>query len=35
LHKLSRQQFQPFIDRFADQLSSWKANLLTKAGRRI
>jgi hypothetical protein len=30
LHKLSRQQFQPFIDRIADQLSSWKADLLTK-----
>jgi hypothetical protein len=35
LHKLSRQHFQPFIDRFANQLSSWKADLLTKAGRRI
>jgi hypothetical protein len=35
LHKLSRQQFQPFIDRIADQLSSWKADLLTKAGRRV
>jgi hypothetical protein len=35
LHKLSRQHLQPFIDRFADQLSNWKADLLTKAGRRI
>jgi hypothetical protein len=32
LHKLSRQHFQPFTDRFANQLSSWKADLLTKQG---
>jgi hypothetical protein len=36
LHKLStRQQFQPFVERIADQLPNWKANLMTKAGRRI
>jgi hypothetical protein len=35
LHKLSRQHLQPFIDRIADQLSNWKADLLTKVGRRI
>jgi hypothetical protein len=34
LHKLSRQHLQPFIDRIVDQLSNWKADLLTKAGRR-
>jgi hypothetical protein len=34
LHKLSRQHLQPFIDKIADQLSNWKADLLTKAGRR-
>jgi hypothetical protein len=35
LHKLSRQQFQPFVDRIADQLSNWKADLLRKVGRRV
>jgi hypothetical protein len=35
LHKLSRQQFQPSINRIANQISSWKADLLTKAGRRV
>jgi hypothetical protein len=35
LHKLSRQQFQPFVERIADQLPNWKANLMSRAGRRI
>jgi hypothetical protein len=35
LHKLTRSQIQPIIDRIADQLLGWKADLLTKAGRRI
>jgi hypothetical protein len=26
---------QPYIDQIADQLQGWKANLLTKAGRRV
>jgi hypothetical protein len=35
LHKLSKQQFQPYVDRFADQLPNWIADLMTRAGRRI
>jgi hypothetical protein len=35
LHKLSKQQFQPYIDKFADHLPNWKADLMTRAGRRI
>jgi hypothetical protein len=35
LHKLSKQQFQPYVDRFADQLPNWKVDLMTRAGRRI
>jgi hypothetical protein len=35
LHKLSRHQFQPFVDRIADQLPNWKADLMSRAGRRI
>ncbi|WVZ85337.1 hypothetical protein U9M48_032277 [Paspalum notatum var. saurae] len=35
LKKLTKQQIQPIIDRIADQLPGWKADLLTKAGRRI
>jgi hypothetical protein len=35
LRKLTRAQIQPIIDRIADQLPCWKADLLTKAGRRI
>jgi hypothetical protein len=35
LHKLSKQHFQPYVDRFADQLPNWKADLMTRAGRRI
>ena len=35
LHKLSRQQFQPFVERIADQLPNWKADLMSRAGRRI
>ena len=34
LHKLTRAQIQPIIDKIADQLPRWKADLLTKAGRK-
>jgi hypothetical protein len=33
--KLTREQLQPIIDKIADQLPSWKADLLTKPGRKI
>jgi hypothetical protein len=35
MHKLTRAQVQPTIDRIADLLSGWKANLLSRARRRI
>ena len=35
LHKLTKQQLLPFIEKIADLLPSWKAELLNKAGRRI
>jgi hypothetical protein len=35
LKKLTRDQLQPFFDKIADQLPGWKADLLTKPGRRI
>jgi hypothetical protein len=35
LHKLTKQQFLPFIERIADLLPTWKEELLNKAGRRI
>ncbi|CAO2038521.1 unnamed protein product [Urochloa humidicola] len=35
LHKLTKEQIQPIIDRIADQLPGWKADLLTRAGRKI
>ena len=35
LQKLTRAQIQPLIDKIADQLPRWKADLLTKAGRKI
>jgi hypothetical protein len=35
LKKLTRDQLQPIIDRIADQLPGWKADLLTKPGRWI
>jgi hypothetical protein len=35
LKKLSRDQLQPIIDKIADQLPGWKADLLTKPGRKI
>ena len=31
--KLTKEQFQPIIDRIADQLPGWKADLMTRAGR--
>jgi hypothetical protein len=31
--KLTKDQFQPIIDKIADQLPRWKADLMTKAGR--
>jgi hypothetical protein len=33
LRKLSKEQFQPIIDRISDQLPGWKADLMTRAGR--
>lgn len=33
--KLTRSQIQPIIDKIADRLPGWKADLLTKAGRKI
>jgi len=35
LQKLKKAQIQPIIDKIADQLPGWKADLITKAGRRI
>jgi hypothetical protein len=35
LKKLGKQHLQPFIDKIANRLPSWKADLLTKAGRLI
>jgi hypothetical protein len=35
MHKLTRAQIQPIIDRIADLLPGWKADLLSRAGRRI
>jgi hypothetical protein len=35
LKKLTRDQLQPYIDKIADQLPGWKADLLTKPGRKI
>ena len=34
-HKLTKAQAQPIIERIADRLPSWKADLLTKAGRSV
>ena len=34
-HKLTKQQVQPIIEKNADRLPSWKADLLTKAGRMV
>lgn len=33
LRKLTKEQFQSVIDRIADQLPGWKADLMTRAGR--
>ncbi|CAO2201417.1 unnamed protein product, partial [Urochloa humidicola] len=35
LRKLTREQVQPIIDRIADQLIGWKADLMTRAGRAV
>jgi hypothetical protein len=35
LSKLSRNQTQGIIDRIADQLPGWKADLMTRAGRKM
>jgi hypothetical protein len=35
LKKLKREHLQPIIDRMVDQLSGWKADLLTRAGRKV
>jgi len=34
-HKITKAQAQPIVEKIADRLSSWKADLLTKAGRLI
>ena len=34
-HKLTKAQAQPIIEKIADRLPSWKADLLTKAGRSV
>ena len=33
IKKLTKEQFQPIIDRTAHQLPGWKADLMTRAGR--
>lgn len=33
IKKLTKEQFQPIIDRIADQLPGWKADLMTQVGR--
>jgi hypothetical protein len=35
LKKLKREHLQPIIDRMADQLPGWKADLLTRVGRKV
>jgi len=35
LKKLNKSQVQHFVDRIADQLPGWKAELMTRAGRKI
>jgi hypothetical protein len=35
LKKPTRDQIQPFIDRIGNQLPGWKADLLSKPGRKI
>jgi hypothetical protein len=35
LKKITKDHIQPYIDKIADQLPGWKADLLTKPGRRI
>jgi len=35
LDKLTKEQVQPIINRIADQLPGWKANLMTKIGRKV
>lgn len=35
LKRLTRQQIQPIIDRIAGQLPGWKADLMTRAGRKV
>lgn len=35
LKKLTKEQIQPYINKIADRLLGWKANLLTKAGQKV
>jgi len=35
IKKLTKEQVQPIINRIADQLPGWKADLMTRAGRVI
>ena len=35
LKNLTKDQLQSFVDRIADQLPGWKADLMKRAGRRV
>jgi hypothetical protein len=35
LHKLSKQQFLPLVEKIADRLPSWKADLMNRASRKV
>jgi hypothetical protein len=35
LRKITKEQTQPIIDKFANQLPGWKADLMTRAGRTV
>jgi hypothetical protein len=35
LKKISKSQVQPIIDKIADQLPGWKADLMTRVGRKV
>ena len=35
IRKLTKAQVQPIIDRIADQLPGWKAEIMTRAGQAI
>jgi hypothetical protein len=35
LKKLTKDQLQPLVDKIADQLPGWKADLLTRPGKKV